>query len=105
MSCLPGIDAVRREGGREGGRKSADELAKSQLTVPSLLLLTKDTRMRLLSLPWYLSTVLTSTVPTEERASKSLMILSCCLYGAMMPILEGLQPAYEENKHDLHRTS
>lgn len=99
-----GADAVRQEGGRDGGRKSSDELvANGQLTLPSLLLLTKDTRMRLLSLPWYLSTVLTSTLPTEDRARKSLMVRSCCLYGAMMPMLEGPQPACVGNNCDLNQ--
>lgn len=86
------LEDVRPEW-REGEDCSDQSGADSQLTVPSSLLLTKDTRMRLLSLPWYLSTVLTSTIPTEDRASRSVMVRSCCRYGAMMPISEGLQPA------------
>lgn len=66
---------------KEKKKKCPKQISRkyNELTGPSLLLLTKDTRMILLSLPWYLSTVLTSTILIEEWNNKSLMIFNCCL--------------------------
>lgn len=65
----------------------------SALTCASRLLLTKETMMTLLSRPWYLSTVLTSTALKTGLSSSPEMAFSCCLYGAMMPMSPALQPA------------
>lgn len=41
-----------------------------KLAFPSILLLTNETMITLLSLPWYLSTVLTSTVLEDSFAKE-----------------------------------
>lgn len=67
---------------------------RETLTFPSSeVLLTKEKMIRLLSRPWYLSTVFTSTPVNTEDFSRAEMLFNCCLQGAITPISLGLHPA------------
>lgn len=95
FTCLfPHAEAQRKEMQMEESKKADGGDA---LTCPSsAVLLTKEKMIRLLSRPWYLSTVFTSTPVKAEDCSRAEMLFNCCLQGAITPISLGLHPAWRE---------